>query len=165
MDDCRQRGGQVKIVMLPRKVWIGSYEFPIHLVEPSDPRMRTGDDLEEGNMLSGDPEFAILLANNLGMLRRLEILKHEITHAINWSEDIDEDEKPILEETIATKQGRAWAAFYLDNPQYLAWLVYTVGRIIQDRKQKTKEPDVPAKRTETAGRATAADTGAGKSSA
>ncbi len=137
----------MKIVQLPRKIFVGSYEFPVILAHPSDPRLMHGDgkdaELGEGMSYTGEPDYSIVLANDISPMRRLAVFIHEITHVINWTSDFDEDEAAIIEEDIATAHGEAWAKFYLDNPKYLAWLVYTVGRIKQDRKQTQRETDAP----------------------
>lgn len=122
---------------LPRKLWIGTYEFPLHLVSPDDQHLGLGKtdpaDEREGMTLTGEAVggFGIWIANNIAMRKQLEIMLHEVTHAINWVYDIDDGSD---EESIATAHGTAWSQFWLDNPRFERWLVYTLARIRRARR-------------------------------
>ena len=117
---------------LPRKVWIGTYEYELHLVEPTDTVLDDAD----GITLSEDGRKAVFISNSLGIRRRLEIVFHELTHAINWVNDVgqsDDDMVAMEEEELAEKYGLAWSAFLLDNPRFQRWLTYTLNKIRKER--------------------------------
>lgn len=118
---------------LPRKAWIGSYEFPLRLVPPDDPVLATDAEpceFDDGAMVAEESTRGIYIAANLDRRKLLEIFHHEITHAINWVNDIDDG---VDEETIALKHGEAWSAFWLDNPRVQRWHTVTLNAIRRER--------------------------------
>lgn len=124
-------------VPLPRKVEIGSYEYTMQIVPPDDPIL----DDEDGMTTSEDTRKIISISSSLGLRRRLEIVFHELTHAINWTHDIydeapgdEEDMVSMPEEDLAAKYGLVWSQFLLDNPRFQRWLTYTLNRIRKERK-------------------------------
>lgn len=117
----------MKIVQLPRKVWVGSHEFAVRLVSQDD-LVLAGED---GDMTTDGTTGVISIAADLDARRRLEIVLHELTHALNWSYEIEDG---VSEEDIATKHGRAWAVFWLDNPRFESWLAYTLSRIRKEQR-------------------------------
>jgi hypothetical protein len=133
----------VKIVQIPSKLWIGGYEFELRTVAVGDEVNATLDKAdqlilkaEDGVMLSGPVHYAIWLSASLNMRRRLEIVLHEITHALNWLHDIKDVRKYVHvdEETLAERHGRAWAQFWLDNPRFERWMTYTLARIRSEQR-------------------------------
>lgn len=132
---------------LPNKIWVGSYEFPLRVVPAGDPMLDNAD---------GCTEFdencrGIKIASNLATRHRLEIVIHEITHAINWSVDLEDG---ATEEDVATKHGRAWSQFLLDNPRYVAWLTFTLNKIRRERsaggdREKVKDAEAEPKKSAT----------------
>lgn len=116
----------IRETALPKKLWVGSYEFPLRQIEPDDVVLG-GDD---GLMEPAETNRGIYIANNLDRRKTLEIILHEITHAINFVNDIDDGED---EETVATKHGIAWSMFLLDNPRFQRWLTYTLNKIRKER--------------------------------
>jgi hypothetical protein len=117
----------MKIVQLPRKVWVGSHEFAVRTVAAEDPVL----DGEDGDMTTDGTTGVISIAANLDGRRRLEIVLHELTHALNWSYEIEDG---IDEEDIATKHGRAWTVFWLENPRFESWLVYALAKIRREQR-------------------------------
>lgn len=117
---------------MPRKLWIGSYEFKVNLVASEHPSLCG----EDGQMEADGRRCIIWLSEDMDTRRMLEIVLHEMTHAINWVHDIDDDEKTvmILEEDLATAHGKAWSQVYLDNPRFERWLTYTLARIRRERR-------------------------------
>ena len=125
----------MRVVQLPRKIEVGSYEFPIQIVPANDRRLDDADGITymgaEGELV---PAHAIFIAARMGPKRTLDRVMHEVTHAINFVYDIDEGKAKILEETVADKHGAAWAQFWIDNPKMLRWLTYVVERIHKERE-------------------------------
>lgn len=114
-----------RVVSLPRKLWVGSYEFTMALV-PRDHPMLPAD--AEG-ITYFDP-LAIYVADNLSLIGTLDTVLHEVTHAVNHAGDVSDGPD---EETIAGTHGRIWATLYVDNPRFQRWLTNTVNRIRKER--------------------------------
>lgn len=138
---------------LPSKLWVGSYEFALRVVPKGHAGLKADEDDKEpadGMTKAGeeDGDNAIYIASNLDARRRLDVIWHEVTHVINWANDIDEDVKPIEEEEIATKHGAAWTQFLLDNPRFFSWLDYHLKRLRKARKDGG-EPEQPKDRNGT----------------
>lgn len=124
-------------VPLPRKSWIGSYEFEMKIVPADDPVLEG----QNGMTVAEDKKKGVYFSDSLGALHLLEIVIHELTHAIVWVHDLTaenddeeaEDMVTIPEETLATKFGLAWSAFLVDNPRFQRWLTYILNRIRKER--------------------------------
>src|ERR1700676_2057846 len=100
----------MKIVQIPYKVWVGTYEYSLQLVPRDHPDL-AGD---SGITSFDEDNRRILVAIGLSIRTRFEVVWHELTHAINDACDID-DPMPD-EETVATRHGAMWTHFFLDNP-------------------------------------------------
>lgn len=142
----------MKIVQIPTKLWVGSYEFPLLLVPPDDLHLQLGktedEEPRQGMTLTGDEVggFGIWIANNLALRQRLHIVWHETTHAIHWVHDIDDVEGEggklsIDEETLAERHGIAWPQFLLDNPRFERWVSYTLDRIRKGQRSGNDNDD------------------------
>ncbi len=118
--------------VLPRKLWIGAYEFKVNYTAADTPALCG----EDGQMEADGRRCIIWLSDDMDTRRLLEIVLHEITHAINWVHDIDDDDKTVqvLEEDVAEKHGKAWAALWLDNPRFERWFAYVLARIRRERR-------------------------------
>ena len=120
-------------VPLPRKLWIGTYEYTVALVPHGDAGLAE----DYGATYSDDQRKAIFIDSSLDTRKRLEIVLHELTHAIVWTHDladVDSEEVTVNEETLCDRFGIAWSAFLLDNPRFQRWLTYTLNRIRKERK-------------------------------
>jgi hypothetical protein len=117
-----------KVVRLPSTLWVGNYEFPMMMVPVKD-KILEGD--ADGCTMFEHGDRGIYIAEHLCKRRTLDVVLHEITHAINWVHDI-QDKEP--EEGIASKHGIAWSQLYLDNPRFEEWLTYTVRAIRAERE-------------------------------
>jgi hypothetical protein len=113
------------VVPLPKQVEVGGYVFPIYVVPRRHSKLG-GDD----GCSTYDGGFAIYIADDMSIRKGLDIVLHEVTHAINFANDIDDG---VDEETIATKHGPAWAQFLLDNPKFQRWLNSALNRIRKER--------------------------------
>lgn len=144
----------MKVVQIPGKLFVDNYEFELRLISPGDQANAQLDkanrllfEQDEGLMLSGPAVYAIWLSASLTPRRRLEIVFHEITHAINWAHGIEDAREyvHVSEEQLADKHGKAWSQFWLDNPRFLLWLQYTLSRIRLDQRTEPKDKDVDTK--------------------
>jgi hypothetical protein len=121
-------GTAPRVVTLPKKVEVGSYEFALHVVPASDTKLDGADGI--CYFAEEDGGRAIFVAAGLGLRKMLDVVLHELTHAINWCHDIDDGAD---EEAIATKHGTAWSQLFLDNPKFQRWLVSILNRIRKER--------------------------------
>jgi hypothetical protein len=118
----------------PAKLYIGTYEFPLAFVLPSDEALDGAD----GITCLSEEERGIWLSEALDDRKLMEIALHEITHAIDWAYDISERANKIRnadkrEEFYATQFGIAFSAFWLDNPKFIRWYDSIARRIKRDR--------------------------------
>lgn len=121
----------MKVVHLPKKVEVGTYEFPIQIVSAGDARLDGDADGITYFGAEGEPARCILIAGRLGPKRTLDVVMHELTHAINWVTGVDDG---TTEEGIADAHGRAWVALLLDNPRFVRWLNYVLERLRAERE-------------------------------
>jgi hypothetical protein len=112
----------------PPKIWVGEYEFSLHFLLPDDPEMEGADGITRFD----EQDRGISISASLDDRKMLEIVWHEVTHAINWICGITN--KSRSEELLARKHGLAWSAFHLDNPKFVRWYTHVVNRI---RKART----------------------------
>ncbi len=103
------------IERFPKKVWIGTFEFPVHFVEASHEILEKGD-------LNGcavfDPDTAVYFCDALSPVKLLEIVWHELTHGVNYVGDIEDG---IEEEVICERHGKLWSQFWINNPAFARW--------------------------------------------
>lgn len=128
-----------KVVQIPSRVTVGDYEFTLRLVPPETPGINGGENqgityFSDGDENNPDLKWTILIVNNLSIRMKLNTVIHEITHAINFNEGVEElldggGNPSDIEERIAEAHGKGWARFLVDNPRYVRWLVYVLGRI------------------------------------
>jgi hypothetical protein len=120
---------------LPRKIWIGTYEVSVQSVPPNSPKLdpiEPGEETRLRGMFDPDVEPPeIFVDQTLGGIQLLEIINHEITHAINYVYDIQDGAQ---EEDVAETHGRAWSMFYVANPRYQRWLVSLCNAIRKEQK-------------------------------
>lgn len=118
-------------ISIPRKVWIGPYEFSLQLVEEDDPILEPTDHEKTTGITHFDPpERGIYVCADLGRREMLETFLHELTHAVNFAGSIDDG---VDEETIARRHGEIWSQLWLDNPGLQRWLTSTLNTIRRER--------------------------------
>ncbi len=121
---------------LPRRVWIGSYEFPLTLVPRDHPELTsdgTDDDPDaDGCTLFEHPGRAILLADDLGPRELFDTVLHELTHAVNFVGDLPDTS---TDEEICTAHGKVWSQLWLDNPRLQAWFTRVLNQLRRDMKE------------------------------
>lgn len=119
------------IVDCPDKVWIGTVEYAIRVVEANHPKL-------DGGESDGITEFAppqIHLADSLSLSTFMETLYHELTHAVDFVTDIEDG---TLEEEIADKHGKVWSQFWINNPRFQRWWSKACVQVRKDRAGKRK---------------------------
>lgn len=119
----------------PLKVYVETYEFPLYFVLPDDEAL-LGNEGITGLL---EEERGIWISEALEDSKLLEIVRHEVNHAINWVYGVDDflaNKKLSMakkEEAVAAIHGRAWSRFYLDNPKFVQWHMHVLKRIWKDR--------------------------------
>ena len=124
----------MKEVKPPLKVYVETFEFPLYFVLPDDEAL-LGNEGITGLL---EEERGIWISEALEDRKLLEIIHHEVTHAINWVYDVDSALSSKWppgrkEEAVAAIHGRAWSQFWLDNPKYVRWYTHVVNRIRKER--------------------------------
>lgn len=137
----------MKVVHIPNRVWVGAYEFPVKIIPAKHAALDDGG-AHGCTFFDSDYGFgiprAILLADNLDTRHRLEIFIHEITHAINFAHAVANDKGLQVkdDEELCEKHGLAWSQFFLDNPRFVRWMVYTLERLhTAQRRGETEAAD------------------------
>jgi hypothetical protein len=117
---------------LPRRIWAGSYEFPLTLVPRDHARFTEEGGEADGITHFDPPDRGIFVADDLPARGLLETVLHEITHAVNYAADIEDG---ALEEDVADGHGRVWTQLWLDNPRLQAWFTRTLNQLRRDMKE------------------------------
>jgi hypothetical protein len=106
-------GPEDLIKRLPSHIRVGPYDILFNHLSKED---------EEKNDINGQFcgfEEAISLGTFRTTTRLVDVLIHEVTHAIFWVYDLNAAEG---EEKIVGMLGTAWAQVYRDNPWLLEWI-------------------------------------------
>jgi hypothetical protein len=116
---------------LPKRVFVGLYEFKLILCEAGDPRLVSEsidcDGLTELN------ERVIYLNKALPFKRFVNVVLHECIHTMNWSKDIEDG---VTEEEFTENLANSFTDFWLDNPRLVLWLNRAFKQI---RKEQSSE--------------------------
>jgi hypothetical protein len=117
---------------LPKKVWIGTYEATLEVVNPTHAELKNADDDDHARgMTDTGDQPRIFIADNLTMVQQLEVVIHELTHVINYAFSIDDGS---TEEDVADAQGKGWSAALIANPKLSRWLT-GMGTAIRKEQQ------------------------------
>lgn len=122
-------------VGLPRKAKIGQYTFKIVLTTEEK-----NAELIDCDGLCDFEVFKIYLDENLPRQRAINVVHHELTHAINWVYGIDDG---ALEEAITTQVTNGLCALWINNPKTFDWFVKSVKKVIKESAvDEREEPPV-----------------------
>ena len=100
---------------LPRRVKIGQYTFRITITTAKD-----NDVLEGCDGITDFEAFRIYLHEGIARQRAINVVQHELTHAINWVYGIDDG---ALEEHITTQHTNGLIELWVSNPKVMNWFV------------------------------------------
>lgn len=126
-------------IAAPEKLWIAQYEFPLHFVLPDDEALVVNGFPSNGVTDIDEDNLAIHVSASLDARKTMEVVWHEITHAINWAYRLEERlgrarlTAAKREEIVAQVHGEAWSQFYLDNPKFVRWYSYLAKTIAAER--------------------------------
>ena len=120
----------------PERLHIGSFVFAFELVAPGDERLDSANGI---TILDEDEGLAVYVSCALEDRKLVEIVWHEIVHAVDWVYDISKStsfkrNRDTREEHIAQKHGEAWPTFLLDNPKFARWYMSIIQRIRRERR-------------------------------
>lgn len=115
---------------LPKRVWAGTREVHLLMVPDDDVRLEGARGMSD---LQDTPR--IYINDTLTGANLLEVVWHELTHVINWLHDLDEEEKPIIEEKIAEIHGVAWTTMLIVNHRLHRWINETILSIRKDQRK------------------------------
>lgn len=90
--------------------------YTVHFVGPDHPKL----DGARGHMYGEPPEVYIDATRSAREV--LELVWHELTHAVNEEHSLLIPRKRLTEERVATCHGHAWTQVLLDNPKLRAWI-------------------------------------------
>lgn len=120
---------------LPRKVWVHSHEMRLVMVGPKNRVLVK----QKADAYTDTEARRIWICKGLGSKRTLELVFHELTHVINFANDVEPTiDKGLktseLEEYITIAHGRTWAQVFVDNPKFAMWVIHMSDQI---RKEQT----------------------------
>lgn len=114
----------------PEKIWVGTFEFPLYFVLPDDRALVVRGKVSDGVTGVNEDDRGIWISGGLDDRKTLEIVWHEVTHAIDWVYEID---GRTSEENVAARHGVAWSQFMLDNPRFVRWYTGLVSKVRRER--------------------------------
>lgn len=98
---------------LPRRVKIGAYTFRITITNEEK-----CSDLVDCDGITVFENFRIYLDETLPRQRAINVVQHELTHAINWVYGIDDGAE---EEHITTQHTNGLIEMWVSNPKVFNW--------------------------------------------
>lgn len=101
---------------LPRRVHVGHATFRIVVCAPAD-SVHLADENDGCTVLQ---EYKIFLNNEMHLQAAVEVVQHEVTHAINWVYGVDDDS---TEEQFTTQHSKGQLEVWMRNPRLLNWIV------------------------------------------
>lgn len=120
---------------LPPKIWVDSYEFLLEIRPSSDPIFEPRpDEIASGITHFDLPGRGVFISSDTDIRQRLEVLLHEITHAICDAHGINERGR-YQEDYLALKFGKAWSALMVDNPKLRRWINWAADRIRREQNR------------------------------
>jgi len=115
---------------LPRRVKIGQYTFRVIVSNKTD-----SPDLEGCDGITDFEKFRVYLDESLPLQRAVNVVQHELTHAINWVYGVDDG---ALEEHITTQHTNGLVEMWMSNPKVVNWFVKQL-RALKSANKKDEE--------------------------
>ena len=98
---------------LPRRIKVGQYTFRVVISNAT-----AHPDLEGCDGITDFEKFRIYLTESLHRQRAINVVQHELTHAINWVYGVDDGAE---EETITTQHTNGLIELWVSNPKVFNW--------------------------------------------
>lgn len=115
---------------LPRRIKIGQYTFRITVTTPAQHEILDGCD-----GITDFEAFRIYLHEGIALQRAINVVQHELTHAINWVYGIDDGAQ---EEHITTQHTNGLIEMWMSNPKVVNWFVKNL-RLVKKLNSKDDE--------------------------
>lgn len=100
---------------LPRRIKVGQYTFRVVISNETDQ-----PDLEGCDGITDFAKFRIYLDETLHRQRAVNVVQHELIHAINWVYGVDDGAE---EEHITTQVTNGLVELWMSNPKVVNWFV------------------------------------------
>lgn len=98
---------------LPRRVKIGQYTFRLTVSTPTENPILEGCD-----GITNFETFRIYLDDTLHRQRAVNVVQHELIHAINWVYGVNDGAE---EEHITTQVTNGLVEMWMSNPKVVSW--------------------------------------------
>lgn len=108
---------------LPRRIAIGAYTFRVKLVPAGHEKLKDEDSDSDG--MTVFDEQCIYLCSSLALHRALNVVQHEVSHAINWVNDVSDES---TEEEFVTRNTNGLVEVQMRNPRYVRWVNSAIRR-------------------------------------
>lgn len=122
-----------RIARCPRKLWVGTYEVPLHFVPRSHEKLTDAEGEYDGHTELNPA--VIFICESLALMTLLESVYHEITHFVDFATDIEDG---AIEEEIADRHGKTWTLFWINNPKFQRWWNSACAAVREERDGKKK---------------------------
>lgn len=116
---------------LPRKAKIGQYTFRITLTTAEKNSI-----LVDCDEMTDFVAFRIYIDENLHRQRAINVVQHELTHAINWVYGVDDGAE---EETITTQHTNGLIELWVNNPKIFNWFVKSLRTMKRENAKEETE--------------------------
>ncbi len=105
--------------LLPKKIKVIAFDIAIHQWESKE-----ANALQRWGQFNAD-EMVIRIDKSLNPIKMIDVLVHEINHAIYWAYGMEDEDK---EERIVGMFATAWTQVYRDNPELLEFIMEALKR-------------------------------------
>jgi hypothetical protein len=115
---------------LPRRIKVGQYTFRVLIGTPE-----VYADLDGCDGITDFEKFRITLHEGVALQRAINVVQHELTHAINWVYGIDDGAQ---EEHITTQHTNGLIELWMSNPKVVNWFVKNLRAV---KRQNAKDEE------------------------
>lgn len=116
---------------LPRKIRIGQYTFRITISNAEKHPVLDGND-----GVTDFSQFRIYLDESLHRQRAINVVQHELTHAINWVYGVADGSE---EEHITTQHTNGLIELWISNPKVFGWFARSLRTLKRENAQEEAE--------------------------
>jgi hypothetical protein len=116
---------------LPRKIRVGQYTFRVTVgSEEKYPVLEGNDGVTDFG------QFRIYLGDKLHRQRAINVVQHELTHAINWVYGVTDGSE---EEHITTQHTNGLIELWVSNPKVFGWFAKSLRTLKRENAQEETE--------------------------
>lgn len=103
---------------LPKRVMVGYWQFKVVPVEPEHPILVDSENETVSHGVCELDTQEIFINQELNLLRFVNVVLHELLHAINWTKELTDES---TEEQFTAKGADGLTELMLDNPKLERW--------------------------------------------